>query len=388
MLHYAVHGGVPLISLQTSDTIHLVDFLGHEFGPAFAFDGTVASQRLYYAFETLPGKDHPRILAQKLEKAASVLLLVNPKEPIPEAFDCGVLSYPPAYVVERVTQTFGVVLPINFVKGLTIKQTLEICRMVLAQWPTITPTEFMAGRSRLLGSRKGLFLVNTDVPFYFSDPAIEGWICDNRHFFLNSVDPRLIPRGLLFSGLPGVGKTMAAKHIAKDLGVPLYRLDLSASMSKWHGESEAAVASALASIDQESPCVMLLDEVEKLFATNTEEVTSRILAQLLWWLQEHTSRVLTVMTTNDMAKLPPELYRSGRVDKLITLSPLSNGNDFIMATKLLNTFDLPPALKHEILKEVRGNMKNFVPELTHAQVTSIVFTAVKKGLKKAVDKLP
>ena len=387
MLHYAVHGGVPLISLQTTDTIHLVDFLGHDFGPCFAFDGTIASNRLYYTFESILGKDPPRLLVRKLTTASSVLIVVNPKEPIPEAFDAGVLSYPPAYVAERAFEAMGVALPVALVKGLTIKQTLEICRMVLAKWPVITPIDFMSVRSRLLGSRKGLFLVNTDVPFYFPDPSIENWLADNRHFFLEAVDPRLIPRGLLFSGTPGVGKSMAAKHIAKSLGVPLYRLDLSSSMSKWHGESEAAVASALASIDQESPCVMLLDEVEKLFSSTTEEVTSRILAQLLWWLLEHESRVLTVMTTNDLSKLPEELYRSGRIDNRMVLSLLDQKNAFVMATKLLNTFDLVPAKKHEMLKEIRAELKEWIPKITHAQVTAIVFSAIKKGLNKAVDKV-
>ena len=47
-----------------------------------------------------------------------------------------------------------------------------------------------------------------------------------KAFFLTGDDPRLRPRGLMFDGEPGTGKTSAAKWIAEQFGVPLYRQDV------------------------------------------------------------------------------------------------------------------------------------------------------------------
>ena len=70
--------------------------------------------------------------------------------------------------------------------------------------------------------------------------------------------------------------------------------------------------------------MLLLDEVDKIFKATTDDsgVSQRILSSLLWWLQEHNSKILTVLTTNDMNSLPKELYRPGRLDKIFTFLPL------------------------------------------------------------------
>ena len=44
---------------------------------------------------------------------------------------------------------------------------------------------------------------------------------------------------------------------------------------------------------------------------------------MLWWLAEHKSPVFTVMTTNDSSVIPKELFRSGRIDRKLTLPKLS-----------------------------------------------------------------
>jgi SpoVK/Ycf46/Vps4 family AAA+-type ATPase len=62
------------------------------------------------------------------------------------------------------------------------------------------------------------------------------------------------------------------------------------------------------------------------------------LGQLLWWLQEHTSRVLTVMTTNDRTILPPELIRSGRIDKDIYMGCLKVTEGLDFAERVLAEF--------------------------------------------------
>ena len=128
------------------------------------------------------------------------------------------------------------------------------------------------------------------------------------------------PKGAMFVGLPGNGKTMAAEVIASYLEVPLLQLDLARIMGSFVGQSERAIANALRVAKACAPCVLLIDESEKLFggyksSSNTDSGTlSRVLAQLLGFLQEDDTGVITIMTSNNVFELPPELTRSGRLD--------------------------------------------------------------------------
>lgn len=128
------------------------------------------------------------------------------------------------------------------------------------------------------------------------------------------------PKGAMLVGLPGNGKTMAAEVIANYLHIPLLQLDLARIMGSFVGQSERAIANALRLAKACAPCVMLVDEAEKLFggyksSSNTDSGTlSRVLAQLLQFLQEDNTGVITIMTSNNVFELPPELTRSGRLD--------------------------------------------------------------------------
>ena len=78
-------------------------------------------------------------------------------------------------------------------------------------------------------------------------------------------------RGLiaLFSGPPGTGKTMAAQVIAAQLGLDLYRIDLSAVVSKYVGETSQRLESIL-SRAANMDIVLLFDEADALFGKRTE----------------------------------------------------------------------------------------------------------------------
>lgn len=73
----------------------------------------------------------------------------------------------------------------------------------------------------------------------------------------------------LFVGDSGTGKTLAASHLAMRLGAPLYRVDVSAIMNKYVGESEKNVAKLL---EQAAACdaVLLFDEADSLFGRRSE----------------------------------------------------------------------------------------------------------------------
>nr|MBA3541695.1 ATP-binding protein [Deltaproteobacteria bacterium] len=77
----------------------------------------------------------------------------------------------------------------------------------------------------------------------------------------------------LFQGSPGTGKTMVAGVIARDLGLDLYRVDVSRISSKWIGETEKNLGS-LFDAAEDGQVMLLFDEADSLFAKRTEVKTS------------------------------------------------------------------------------------------------------------------
>jgi len=77
----------------------------------------------------------------------------------------------------------------------------------------------------------------------------------------------------LFTGSPGTGKTMVAGVIARDLGLELYRVDVSRITSKWIGETEKNLGS-LFDAAEDGQVMLLFDEADSLFAKRTEVKTS------------------------------------------------------------------------------------------------------------------
>jgi hypothetical protein len=77
----------------------------------------------------------------------------------------------------------------------------------------------------------------------------------------------------LFQGSPGTGKTMVAGVIARDLGLEMYRVDVSRITSKWIGETEKNLG-ALFDAAEEGQVMLLFDEADSLFAKRTEVKSS------------------------------------------------------------------------------------------------------------------
>ena len=130
-----------------------------------------------------------------------------------------------------------------------------------------------------------------------------------------------IPKGIMIVGMPGCGKSLSAKAVAKLFKVPLIRLDVGRLLGKYVGESEENMRKALNISEQISPCVLWIDEVEKAFAGIGEsggasDITTRLFGQFLTWVQEKESTVFIVATANDISKLPAEFLRKGRFDEL------------------------------------------------------------------------
>lgn len=134
-----------------------------------------------------------------------------------------------------------------------------------------------------------------------------------------------IPKGLMMVGMPGCGKSLAAKATAKLFNVPLLRLDIGKLFGKYIGESEDNMRRALRTAEAVSPCILWVDEIEKAFSGIGESgggnsVTTRLFGTFLTWMQEKESTVFVVATANDISSLPPELLRKGRFDELFSVN--------------------------------------------------------------------
>lgn len=126
------------------------------------------------------------------------------------------------------------------------------------------------------------------------------------------------PRGILLVGVPGCGKSLSAKMVAREWGLPLFRFDLGTVYDKYVGESEKKMKEALAFLDNVSPCIVWVDEIEKALSVSDggNDVGRRVLGQFLFWLQESDSRIFLVATANNINALPSELFRKGRFSEL------------------------------------------------------------------------
>lgn len=135
-------------------------------------------------------------------------------------------------------------------------------------------------------------------------------------------DVRLpIPKGILIVGMPGCGKSLIAKSIAKEFGVSLLRLDISNLMGQYVGQSEENLRKALATAEAAHPCVLWIDEIEKAFhganSSNSNEndtLVMRMMGYFLTWMQERKTAVYIVATANDVMR--PEFMRKGRFDEV------------------------------------------------------------------------
>lgn len=128
------------------------------------------------------------------------------------------------------------------------------------------------------------------------------------------------PKGALLSGVPGSGKTQAAKLTAAQMNVPLVQFRMDNLLGGLVGDSEENFKRCRKRIEALAPCVVLIDELEKLFGTEdpgaggSHEVKMNLLAALLDWLQENDKAIFFFATSNSIKGLRPELLRDGRFD--------------------------------------------------------------------------
>jgi AAA+ superfamily predicted ATPase len=130
---------------------------------------------------------------------------------------------------------------------------------------------------------------------------------------------------VLFSGHPGVGKTMSGTVLAKRLGLDIYEIDLSQVVSKWLGETEKNLSDVF---DAAEPghVVLLFNEADSLFGKRTSEVKSsndRYANLETNYLLQRLERFngLTILTTNLTGAIDQAFKRRFTYDVYFTFPP-------------------------------------------------------------------
>jgi SpoVK/Ycf46/Vps4 family AAA+-type ATPase len=191
------------------------------------------------------------------------------------------------------------------------------------------------------------------------------WLMEKKELLLPSKKEELKkrnirpPRGILLVGVPGCGKSLSAKVIANTWELPLYRLDFATVQGRYVGQSEQQLKDALETAEHVSPCILWIDEIEKGLVNDGGDsgVTTRMVGQFLFWLQECEKDVFVIATANDVTKLPSELLRKGRFDELffVDLPTVSERFDILkMYIKKYLNIDPPEPLLQELVKITEG----------------------------------
>lgn len=210
-------------------------------------------------------------------------------------------------------------------QGLTLDEAKSIVALSLVHYRAIGPEAIqMAIREKKQIVRRGGLLEYEDPDRTMSHigglHCLKGWISKRAKLFGEDARKAGIysPKGLLLIGVPGTGKTLAARAIAAAWNLPLVRLDAGQLFGSLVGESEANLRGALRTAEAIAPAVLMVDELEKGFSQNGGHdggTTARVFGSLLSWLQDKKADVFVVATANDVSKLPPELLRKGRFDE-------------------------------------------------------------------------
>lgn len=202
---------------------------------------------------------------------------------------------------------------------------------------------------------------------------------DAREFGLET------PRGVLLLGIPGTGKSLAAKAVANAWQLPLLRLDMGKIYGGIVGQSEANIRSALQTAEALAPSILWVDEIEKGLSGMQSSgatdggTTSRVLGTFLTWLQEKEKPVFVVATANHIAQLPPELLRKGRVDEIFFVDlPTQQDRKDIIAIHLKRRQRLEDFSPEE-LDELASVSKGFTGAELEEAVKEAMFLAFDAG---------
>ena len=210
-----------------------------------------------------------------------------------------------------------------------------------------------------------------------------------------------IPKGLILSGRPGVGKTLMAKVIAAEAGVPFFEYE--AMEDETPEKCVTNLKLLYEKARENSPSIVFIDELDELVTSYDymSDYTRVMVKTLLTEIDgvKNSDGVLTIATTNNYFQIPPALLRSGRMDKhiefdvpdldareaILKLYSTNNKllqdidfNDVAVKTGGFSGADLKTLINETLLQTISSNKQ----EVTNEDFQRIIPTILFKGIRK------
>src|SRR5215218_6364020 len=195
------------------------------------------------------------------------------------------------------------------------------------------------------------------------------------------------PKGVLLVGAPGTGKTLLARAVAGEAGVPFFSLSASEFVELFVGVGASRVRDLFKQARENAPAIIFIDELDAIGRARGSGVMSgghseqeQTLNQILTEMDGFSSRegVIVLAATNRPDVLDPALLRPGRFDRRVTVNPPDkNGREAILKVHTRNV-PLAPDVDLKIVASA-------TPGLVGADLRNLVNEAALQAARREAD---